>query len=294
MRARPDYVRPPAVAGQFYGGSASRLRNELEAAFRHRLGPGDMPQVNPSGPRDLLALVSPHAGYIYSGAAAAHGFAALAADGKPDVVVILGPDHRGAGVPIALSGACAWRTPLGEVPIDADLSARIADSAPGAILDDSAHAAEHSLEVQVPFLQALLGDAWRLVAVVIAEHRPSALRRFGEGLADALHGLNVVIVASTDFSHYVPQARAETNDRLAIDAILELDGDQLLATVEEHGITMCGVAPVAATLFAACRLGARSARLLRYFTSGETSGDYSAVVGYASIAISRAPKGEGP
>ena len=278
------------MAGQFYAGTASRLRDEVAAAFRHRLGPGDLPQVADPGPRDLIALVSPHAGYMYSGPAAAHGFAALAADGKPDTVVILGVDHRGVGVPIAVSGASAWRTPLGEVPVEGDLSRRLAEST-GVAIDDSAHAAEHSLEVQVPFLQTLLGDSWRLVAVVIAEHGPDALRRFGEAMADVLEGLNVLIVASTDFSHYVPQAMAERDDRLAIDAILNLDGDGLLATVDRHRISMCGAAPVAATLFAARRMGAGSARLLRYFTSGDTSGDYSAVVGYASVAISRAVQG---
>ena len=290
MPERADYVREPAVAGQFYAGSSGRLRDEVAAAFRHRLGPGDLPELADAGPRDLIALVSPHAGYMYSGPAAAHGFAALAADGSPDIVVILGPSHRGGGAPIAVSGASAWRTPLGEVPVETELSRRLAE-ATGAAIDDSAHAAEHSLEVQVPFLQALLGEGWRLVAAVIADHRPAPLRRFGEGLADVLQGLNALIVASTDFSHYVPQAMAEENDRLAIDAILNLDGDGLLATVDRHGISMCGAAPVAATLFAACRMGARSARLLRYCTSGDTSGDYSAVVGYASIAISRAAQG---
>lgn len=290
MSERAHYVRAPAVAGQFYAGSPGRLRDEVAAAFRHRLGPGDLPQVADAGPRELIALVSPHAGYMYSGPAAAHGFAALAADGRPDVVVILGVNHRGVGAPIAVSGASAWRTPLGEVPVETDLSRRLAEGT-GAATDDSTHAAEHSLEVQVPFLQVLLGEAWRLVAVVIAEHGPAALRRFGEGLAEVLQDLNVLIVASTDFSHYVPQAMAEQNDRLAIDAILNLDGDGLLATVDRHGISMCGAAPVAAALFAACSMGARSARLLRYFTSGDTSGDYSAVVGYGSIAISRAAQG---
>jgi AmmeMemoRadiSam system protein B len=287
MNPAASYVRGPAVAGRFYEAGEARLRAEIEAAFRHRLGPGAVPALNPSGPRELVALVSAHAGYVYSGPAAARGFAALAADGPPEVVVILGPDHTGAAVPIAVSGASAWRTPLGEVAVDADLSQRLVDADIGAAFDDSAHAREHSLEVQVPFLQYLLGEGWRMAGVVIADHRPAVLHRFGEGLAAALQGLNAVIIASTDFSHYVPHEMAERMDRLAIEAILDLDGDGLLATVSEHGITMCGSAPVAAALFAARELGARSSRLLGYMTSGDTGGDYSAVVGYGSIAITR-------
>lgn len=292
MTGQTENIRAPTVAGRFYAGTATRLREDVEAAFRHRLGPGQVPDVNPTGPRDLVALVSPHAGYTYSGPAAAHGFAALAADGRPDVVVVLGPDHQGMKVPIAVSGASAWRTPLGEVRVDAGLSRRLDDADIGARIDDAAHQWEHSLEVQVPFLQVLLGEAWRLVAVVISDHRPEALRKFGEGLARILQDVNAVIIASTDFSHYVSQAEAEQEDRLAVRAILDLDGEGLLATVEHRRISMCGSAPVAAALFAAAKLGARSTRLLRYFTSGDTSGDYSAVVGYGSIAISRAAEGE--
>ena len=292
MTDQGESIRRPSVAGRFYAGTAAQLQEEVAAAFRHRLGPGELPTVDPAGPRELVALVSPHAGYVYSGPAAAHGFAALAADGRPEIVVILGPNHQGLGLPIAVSGASAWSTPLGEVPVDVDLSRRLADASVGAKIDDSAHTFEHSLEVQVPFLQMLLGDRWRLVGVVVAHHRADALQRFGDGLADLLQDANALIIASTDFSHYVPHREAEAVDRLAIDAILKLDGEGLLTTVEERRISMCGSAPVAAALFAALKMGARSARLLRYFTSGDSSGDYSAVVGYGSIAISRATEGE--
>jgi AmmeMemoRadiSam system protein B len=285
------HIRVPAVAGQFYAGTASRLAEEVEAAFCHPLGPGCKPVVDAGGPRDLIALVSPHAGYVYSGPAAAHGFAALAADGRPDVVVILGPNHRGLGALIAISGASVWSTPLGEVPVDLELSQRLADAGVGATIDDPAHVLEHSIEVQVPFLQIVLGEGWHLVAVAVADRRPEMMRRLGEGLAEVLRDRNAVIVASTDLSHYVAHAVAERTDRLAIDAILELDGEGLLGTVERHSITMCGSAVVAAALFAARKLGARSARLLRYFTSGDTGGDRSAVVGYASLVIGRSLPG---
>jgi AmmeMemoRadiSam system protein B len=292
MTDQSESIRAPVVAGRFYAGSAVQLEREVEAAFRHRLGPGELPTVDPAGPRELVALVSPHAGYMYSGPVAAHGFAALAADGPPDVVVVLGPDHQGARVPIAVSGVSAWSTPLGEIAVDGALSRRLDEADIGAEIDDSAHKYEHSLEVQIPFLQVLLGDAWRLVAVIIADHRPDPLRKFGEGLARILRDVNALIIASTDFSHYVSQAEAHEEDRLAIAAIRDLDGERLLATVEHRRISMCGSAPVAAALFAAQRLGAQSARVLRYLTSGDTSGDYSAVVGYGSIAISRAAKEE--
>jgi len=127
-----ESIRRPSVAGRFYAGTAAQLQEEVAAAFRHRLGPGELPTVDPAGPRELVALVSPHAGYVYSGPAAAHGFAALAADGRPEIVVILGPNHQGLGLPIAVSGASAWSTPLGEVPVDVDLSRRLADASVGA------------------------------------------------------------------------------------------------------------------------------------------------------------------
>lgn len=289
-------IREPVVAGQFYEGRERALTEQIEGCFRHELGPGDLPQVNSAGERKIIGLVSPHAGLMYSGPAAACGFSALASDGTPEKVIIIGPKHHLMGESVAVSLASAWSTPLGEVKVDLDLAQAVIEASDSAAGDDSAHALEHSLEVQLPFLQYLYGDSFQLVAIALEPVPWAVAQSLGQAITQTCQGLNVVIVASTDFTHHQPQQIAERNDRLALDCILALDGENLLRTVQAHHITMCGAAPTAAMLaacrepgrFTACQgLGAKSAELLNYYTSGNIIGDYQSVVGYGSVSIRR-------
>jgi hypothetical protein len=238
--------------------------------------------------------VSPHAGYVYSGPAAACAFARLAEDGIPQLVVLLGLSHRAAGPRAALSSLPTWLTPLGEIAIEKALGEELLTATRLVAADDAVHASEHSLEVQLPFLQFLYGPGLRILPLCLSSRPGDSLSsqkadvlELGEALARALSGRDAVLVASTDFSHYVSQARAQQQDRLALNRILELDGPGLLQTVHDHAISMCGDLPVATALVAAERLGAARAELLRYYTSGDITGDQAEVVGYGSLAILR-------
>jgi AmmeMemoRadiSam system protein B len=276
-------MRAPAVAGQFYEGSREELLKQIEWCYRHPVGPGKLPKLG-RGERRMLGLVSPHAGYVYSGPVAAHGFAALAQDGRPERMVILGPNHHGIGSGVSLVSSGKWRTPLGEVEVDGELARAILSESEIIDDDEEAHRLEHSIEVQLPFLQHLLGE-FRFVPICMMFQDARTSLEVGEALASACKGKDILFIASTDLTHYEPHEQALKKDRVAIEKILSLDPIGLVETVEGEGISMCGYGPVAAMLEACRRLGAGRAKLLKHATSGETSGFMGEVVGYASVAI---------
>lgn len=278
-------IRRPTQAGAFYAGSQQSLREQIESCFRHELGPGSLPRVADKKLQNLVGLVCPHAGYMYSGPVAAHGYSRLAQAGKPDIVVILGPNHTGNGSALAAMREGAWRTPLGDVEIDTATADSIIHASSIIDVDDSAHAFEHSVEVQLPFLQYLYGSSFKFVPICFLMQDLESSREVGSALAKALQGKNAVIIASTDMTHYEPQRSAEKKDKAAIEAVLKLDEAQLYSTVEGFSISMCGPGPTMALIAAAKTLDAKKAELLCYKTSGDITGDYSAVVGYASIAF---------
>jgi AmmeMemoRadiSam system protein B len=280
-------IRRPTQAGAFYAGSQQSLREQIESCFRHELGPGSLPKVADKKLQNIVGLVCPHAGYMYSGPVAAHGYDRLAQDGKPDIVVILGPNHTGNGSALAAMREGAWRTPLGDVEIDTKTADSITHASSIIDVDDSAHAFEHSVEVQLPFLQYLYGSSFKFVPICFLMQDLESSREVGSALAKALIAKNAVIIASTDMTHYEPQRSAEKKDKAAIEAVLKLDEAQLYSTVEGFSISMCGPGPTMALVAAAKALGARKAELLCYKTSGDITGDCSAVVGYASIAFMR-------
>ena len=278
-------MRKPAVAGSFYPGSFTGLQRQIEDCFKHPLGPGTLPGEGRSVERHTLGLVSPHAGYIYSGPVAAHGFSRIAAEKKPVTVVIVGPNHRGLGAAVAVGREGTWQTPLGTVEVDVGVGEAIISAGHWAKWDDLAHSMEHSLEVQVPFLQYIYGSEFKIVPIAMLRQEWEIAQDLGRAIAAALKGKDGLVIASSDFSHYESQASASRKDRLALDAILSLDPARLEETVNSHNISMCGPGPVMAMITACKDLGAKKANLLRYATSGDVSGDYSQVVGYASVAV---------
>lgn len=279
-------IRMPAVAGRFYEASARALGQEIEACYTDRRGPGKLPVVNPDGPRHMVGLISPHAGYIYSGPIAAYGYAALATDGHPATFVIVGPNHGGSWVS-AIQTSGAWLTPLGEAAIDEDLAEAIAAELPDFTRGSRPFAQEHSLEVQVPFLQHLYGDAFRFVPLMMLDQEADAATEVGQALARVLQGRDAVIIASTDMTHQQPRQVAGAQDRTLIERIEALDAAGLLAERQRRGITMCGYGPVAATIMAATPLGAARAEVFRYGDSGEAH-PMEGVVGYLSAGLYRA------
>jgi len=239
----------------------------------------------------VIGLVSPHAGYVYSGGAAAWAYLALAESAIPETAVILGPNHYGLGPAAALSPDDEWATPLGTQKADAEIAESILKASKYCEPDELAHAREHSIEVQLPFLQYVAGDAIRIVPISLAHLRKedalALVDDLGGAIAEAVRGRSAVIIASSDFTHYESANSAAAKDALAIERILSLDGQGLIEVVYSRGITMCGVIGTAVMLEACKRLGATSARKLTYCTSGDVTGDNEQVVGYAAISIER-------
>ncbi len=267
-------VRRPAVAGYFYPKDPVRLLEMIQ-----HISPRSSAK-----PIKAKAVVSPHAGYMYSGYVAAELFSRVII---PDTVVIAGPNHTGVGAPISVMDKGVWAMPLGDVPIDEELASKIVENSQYAEPDETAHLAEHSVEVQIPIIQYFRRDI-KIVPIVIGTHNFNACVDLGLAIARSIIelGRDALLVASTDFTHYEPQQSAARKDELAISAILRLNPTELYKVVREHGITMCGVMPTVSVLCAAIELGAQKAELVKYMTSGDVTGDYQQVVGYAGIIIS--------
>ncbi len=264
--------RQPAVAGYFYSGEKHRLELEL----------GKLVPVKKEKVR-ATAVVVPHAGYMYSGAVAGEVYASLE---LPQTYLMLCPNHTGAGSDFDVWAEGEWLTPLGSVSVDAELTAKLMHLFPRATRDGRAHLREHSLEVQLPFLQLLKGDI-SIVAVCIRQHHYAYLEELGHAIAQVIRdsGNEILIVASSDMTHYEKQERARHKDQLAIEQMEKLSPRGLFDTVHNEDISMCGYLPVTAALIAALDLGATKGKLLKYATSGDITRDYSSVVGYAGIII---------
>jgi AmmeMemoRadiSam system protein B len=270
------------VAGQFYADDGAALARQIEACFLSTRGPGELPSRRRVPPRRLRAAVVPHAGYEFSGPIAAWAYRRIAGEPPPHTVVVLGVDHRAAGPGPALSDR-DWRTPLGPTTVDHDLVQALTRGP--IVVDEAAHAREHSIEVQLPFLEYVLAKP-RFVALQIPFAPFAELEAIGRAVRDALEGRDVLVLASTDFSHYVSAAVAERLDRMAIDALLTRDPRHLYETVVGNDISMCGIAPTT-VLLAALAAEPLEARLLRWGHSGEAA-PMREVVGYAALTFDRA------
>jgi AmmeMemoRadiSam system protein B len=276
-------VRNPAVVGQFYAGREDRLREQIEAAFEHPIGPGSVPAEGTDPPMPL-AIVSPHAGYPYSGPVAAHGFERLTAGGRPDAVVIAGPNHGRGGAPIAVSKADAWETPLGTVPVATELRDVLLDHE-GITVDELAHDGEHSIEVQVPLLQFCFEEPVPILPIVMTRQDRDRVEKLSSALAAVREaGDRVVLVASTDLTHYESDDRARELDTPIREAVTDLDAGAVLSAAAS-GHSMCGAGPTAAVLRALDGTDSHEARVLQYATSGDTAGEPDSVVGYLSAAV---------
>jgi AmmeMemoRadiSam system protein B len=280
-------IRRPTQAGSFYKGNAEALKTQIENCFLHELGPKKRPEVNKNGPRKVIGLVCPHAGYMYSGAVAANAYYALAEDGKPDTVVILGPNHTGYGSGLALMTEGVWRTPLGDVEVDGETANRIVQETQLVDVDDLAHRFEHSIEVQLPFLQYLYGSEFKFVPICFQLQDLQSAVEVGRALVEVLASKNAVVIASSDMTHYEPQRNAEAKDLAALKAVEAMDEKLFYSTIETRHVTACGYGPIATVMVAAKGLGATEAKLLCYKSSGDVTGDYSSVVGYAAVSFKK-------
>lgn len=267
-------LRPPIVAGRFYPARPEILREDVEQFV-----------AKAAQPIPAIGCVAPHAGYMYSGRVAGAVYGSL---DLPGTFLILGPNHHGSGARQATFPAGEWLTPLGRARVDDELKAALLREAPALREDPAAHEQEHSLEVQLPFLQCLVPNL-SFVPVALGLVSPEALEELGEAIARAIAaaGRRVLIVASSDMNHYEPDSVTRDKDRRAIDRILALDPRGLQDVLHRERNSMCGYGPVVVMLTAARRLGANRAGLIRYATSADAGGPRDAVVGYAGIAVYR-------
>lgn len=266
-------MRQPAVADRFYPGSPAALSRTI----------AELSSASENTPRTkALAIVAPHAGYVYSGALAAETFASVEI---PETVIILGPNHQGRGAPVSLSTE-TWEMPFGQVPPDLEFAKRLLAASDHIKIDETAHQSEHSLEVQVPFLQQHQKNL-HLVPLVIAHLAYPLCEEIATALATTIKKSNrdILIVASSDMSHYEPRRISEKKDRSALACIEQLDPQALFQTVHDNRISMCGVIPVVIAMLAAKACGAEKSALVGYTDSGYTSGDTDQVVGYAGVVI---------
>ncbi|MFA5165510.1 MAG: AmmeMemoRadiSam system protein B [Candidatus Omnitrophota bacterium] len=267
-------IREPAVSGQFYPGTRQALLKEV-AKYIHTGA-----AVNP----EAIGIVSPHAGYMYSGPVAG---AVLSSAALKETCIIIGPNHTGLGKPFSIMTEGTWRLPSGDAQIDARLAKAILSGSSYLVEDRDAHRSEHSVEVQIPFLQALKPGVM-IVPIVLAEADLQAYRSIGREMAAAIKSAKpggATIIASSDMTHYEPRESAKAKDGIAIKAMLDLDEKALAGAVGKHGISMCGYVPACVMIAAAKELGAKGAKLVKYATSGDASGDYGSVVGYAGLIV---------
>ncbi|MBI4683865.1 MAG: AmmeMemoRadiSam system protein B [Nitrospirae bacterium] len=264
--------RTPAVAGQFYQGTAAKLTQQVEQYINIDLKK-----------EKAIGILSPHAGLVYSGSVAGEVYSCIK---FPDTFLLLGPNHTGLGSKISLMSSGEWEIPTGILSIDERLSHKLAMNIPIVTKDSQAHMFEHSLEVQLPFIN-YFPQKPKIVPIAIMAASLEECRILGEGIAKSIKELNydIVIVASSDMSHYVPEDVAKQKDRKAIEMIKDLNPEGLYNIVVKERLSMCGYLPATVMLFAAKALGAKEARLIKYMTSAEVSGDYDQVVGYAGMIV---------
>jgi AmmeMemoRadiSam system protein B len=279
------HVRRPTQAGSFYAGDAESLKQQVESCFLHSFGPKKLPKICSDGARKIVGLVCPHAGYMYSGPVAANAYYELALDGVPETVVILGPNHTGYGSALSVMDEGVWRTPFGDVEVDSLVARELCKETGLLDVDESAHRFEHSIEVQLPFLQYLFGDKFKFVPICFQLQDFESSDEVGNALAEVLAERNAVIVASSDFTHYEPQKNAEQKDLAALEAAKAFDARRFMSIIEEKNVTACGYGPIATTIIASKGLLAKQANLLQYKTSGDITGDKTSVVGYAAVTF---------
>jgi hypothetical protein len=267
-------LRRPVVADRFYPGNPADLEKFLSDTMDFGIG---------NRKTEALAIVSPHAGYVYSGGVAGQTVAGVVV---PETVVILGPNHHGRGAVLAL-GADDWSMPLGTVPVEQELAGKILARSSVIVHDETAHFAEHSLEVQIPFLQHVQ-DRLSIVPIVVSHVPYNVCVQAAEDISSAIRefGRPVLLVASTDMTHYESRKEAAVKDRMALEKLQQLDPAGLYETVLQNRISMCGIMPTVITLLAVMNLGAQKVDLICYTDSGAVSGDINQVVGYAGLVIS--------
>jgi MEMO1 family protein len=272
-------IRTPAVAGMFYPNEKKELKKVIKECFLHNFGPGKTPPSNIK--KKIFGVICPHAGYVYSGPIACNSFYEISSD-LPNLFIIIGPNHWGIGSSVATMIDTKWETPLGEVEVDSEITEEISKLTDVIEIDNFSHSREHSLEVQIPMLQEIAAN-FKIVPIALINQSKEIAIKVGTAVAKIAQKNKVMIIGSSDFTHYESNEFAHKQDSALIEPILELDVDRFYDVLHKKDISACGYGAIASTMIACKEIGATKGELLKYATSGDISGDKSSVVGYGSI-----------
>ena len=276
-------IRTPAVAGMFYPKTQQELKSSIKDCFLHKFGPGKL--FPTSDNKKIIGVICPHAGYMYSGPVAANSYYAISSL-KPDLVIIIGPNHWGIGCNIATMKEGVWETPLGKLEVDGSAALDIHKMSSVVELDFLSHTRDHSLEVQLPMLQEIYSHGFKILPIILIDQSYKSSKELGMAIANISKNKKIVIIGSSDFTHYEENEYAYKQDKSLIEPILRMDIDGFYRILQENQVSACGYGAIASTMTACKELGATKGELVKYATSGDIAGDKSSVVGYASIIFS--------
>jgi len=280
--------RKSIVAGSFYDADKESLSQQIKHCFLHEIGPQRLPEhgKNIQNERNIKGVISPHAGFIFSGPIAAYHFLRLSYEKTPQTIIIIGPNHRGLGKEIAIMSAGYWETPLGNIEIDEQMAKNIINYDNKHLIkeDEQAHAFEHSIEVQLPFLQFIYPkNQFKIIPICVSNQQLVKMKYLADTIFQATKEKSCLLIASSDFTHYENQESAKRKDTEAIDKIINMDSKLFYDTISRKGASICGPGPIAIVIEVCKKLGINKGKLLKYATSGDVSGMNEQVVGYASI-----------
>lgn len=271
-------IRKPVVAGQFYPETKNEIEKMIDSCLQHKYGPGNQTQKD----EKIYGIICPHAGYVYSGPTACHSYKAISSK-NPELVIILGPNHFGIGKDVATMIDAQWETPLGLVTVDSEAAQEIANDSKYIEIDEFSHSKDHSLEVQIPMLQSMLPNKFKILPIILRDQSLEMAKDVGNAVAQIAKSRNTMIVASSDFTHYEENSFAHSQDKSLIEPILEMNVEKFYNVLIEKRVTACGYGAMASVMIACKKLGAVKGELLSYSTSGDVMGDTSSVVGYGAI-----------
>ena len=280
--------RKSIVAGSFYDADKESLSQQIKHCFLHEIGPQRLPEhgKNIQNERNIKGVISPHAGFIFSGPIAAYHFLRLSYEKTPQTIIIIGPNHRGLGKEIAIMSAGYWETPLGNIEIDEQMAKNIINYDNKHLIkeDEQAHAFEHSIEVQLPFLQFIYPkNQFKIIPICVSNQQLVTMKYLADTIFKATKEKSCLLIASSDFTHYENQESAKRKDTEAIDKIINMDSKLFYDTISRKGASICGPGPIAIVIEVCKKLGINKGKLLKYATSGDVSGMNELVVGYPSI-----------
>ena len=272
-------IRKPIVAGQFYPDKKEELQSMIDFCFNHKFGPSTY-SADPD--EKIFGIICPHAGYMYSGPVASYSYKSISSQ-IPEIVIIIGPNHFGIGANAATMIDAEWETPLGTMSVDSESALDVIKNSEIIKVDNYSHSQDHSLEVQIPFLQYIFDKKFQILPIILRAQDMKTAKDVGNSVYDVAKKKKSIVIGSSDFTHYAENSLAYLQDHALIEPILEMDVEKFYDVLRQKQVTACGFGAIASTMIACKNLGATKGKLLKYATSGDISGDKDSVVGYGAI-----------